>query len=136
MARTSSRKKPAVNYRDSPAAKDEASGPSTTPKATARGDAGARPKTAPKRKGEPADTDEAPRAAKRPKPKATARVKPKGGDEAMLLAARTAVTSLRKAMRIGAHVSAAGGMRCKPPPPPFASLPLSRGPSATTPPPL
>ncbi|KAM4059348.1 xylose isomerase-like TIM barrel domain-containing protein [Hirsutella rhossiliensis] len=118
MARTSSRRKPAVDYSESPATKAEAATSSTTAKATTRVEeppskaaSKATAKAAAKRKAEPeaveSDSGEVPRAAKRPKAKAKTKAK---GDDSMPLAERTAVASLGKAMYIGAHVSAAGGV--------------------------
>lgn len=124
MARASSRKRSTVNYNESPATKAEAATPSSTIKdadrveeADSKAVVKAEPSAVEKRKAEPdaseTDSGEASRAAKRPKAKAKAKAKTKAkGDDGMLLAERTAVASLGKAMYIGAHVSAAGGTLC------------------------
>ncbi|PHH92228.1 hypothetical protein CDD83_8339 [Cordyceps sp. RAO-2017] len=106
MVRSSPRKKQAVNYSPSAASQPGPSSPKS---------GRARPETAPKRKApseaDDSEADEAPRAEKRTKTKAKAKAKTKTkGEDSMPLAERTAVTSLGKAMYIGAHVSAAGGV--------------------------
>lgn len=111
MARASPRKKATVNYKEddistkkpSAAAKALGSLKSAASKIVA--------KAAPKRKAESdsngadAAADATP-AAPQPKKRKTAKSKE---EDAMPLADRTAVSSLKKAMYIGAHVSAAGG---------------------------
>lgn len=70
-------------------------------------------KAAPKRKAEPEDDEEKAEKPQKaaPKKRKTAKVKE---EDAMPLAERTAVSSLGKAMYIGAHVSGAGGKMCPP----------------------
>jgi apurinic endonuclease APN1 len=73
-----------------------------------------KPKPAPKKrktkaKPEPADGDDSEAEAK-PKKKKRRTKAEKEAEEAMVLAARTAATALKRAMFIGAHVSAAGGV--------------------------
>lgn len=65
-------------------------------------------KSAPKRKAESEDDKEEPEKAPKAAPKKRKTTKAKEED-AMPLAERTAISSLGKAMYIGAHVSAAGG---------------------------
>lgn len=112
MARASTRKRTAVNYNedqkptangatDTKAKAKAASGATTATTATPS-KAAATPK---KRKAEPAETTP---AAEPPTNKKRKAGKAKDED-AMPLAERTAAASLKKAMYIGAHVSAAGG---------------------------
>ncbi|PNY24456.1 DNA-(Apurinic or apyrimidinic site) lyase [Tolypocladium capitatum] len=111
MPRSSPRKKPAVNYSDDADVEPRAAKPSAAAKAVANireAASKAKAEVVPKRKTEPVPepetNGEAPRAAKKRKTKAA-----KDADS-MPLAERTAVSSLKKAMYIGAHVSAAGGV--------------------------
>ncbi|POR35366.1 DNA-(Apurinic or apyrimidinic site) lyase 1 [Tolypocladium paradoxum] len=114
MPRSSPRKKAAVNYSEDADVKSSAAKSSSAAnalakitKAASKANAG----VAPKRKAEPEpeangeDVVEAPKAAKKRKTRAAKEA------ETMPLAERTAVSSLKKAMYIGAHVSAAGGVQ-------------------------
>lgn len=108
MTRASPRKRQPVNYNED---KDE---PTHTKRVAAKVHkvVKAVAKKASKRKAEAEPEHEesqetpAPAPAKKRKAKATAKA-----DDSMPLAQRAAVASLGKAMYIGAHVSAAGGMR-------------------------
>ncbi|KAH8735397.1 xylose isomerase-like protein [Ilyonectria robusta] len=107
MARSSLRKRQVVSYNED---HDEDVKPVSkpAPRRTASAHTGAISKAAVKRKAEPEPENEAPA----PATKATKKRKTKAKDEdAMPLADRTAVPSLKKAMYIGAHVSAAGGVQ-------------------------
>ncbi|KAJ3495136.1 hypothetical protein NLG97_g3608 [Lecanicillium saksenae] len=109
MARSSPRKKSAVNYKeehDEPAKKPSAASKALASLTSAAAKIRAKPAT--KRK---ADDDEAAEAKPavtggQPKKRKTGKTKE---EDAMPLSDRTAVSSLKKAMYIGAHVSAAGG---------------------------
>ncbi|KAH7136618.1 apurinic endonuclease [Dactylonectria macrodidyma] len=109
MARSSPRKRQVVSYNEDRSDNDEDVKPKTAAarKATNK-PSGTKSKPAVKRKAEPESEDEAPA----PAPKTAKKRKTKAKDEdAMPLADRTAVPSLKKAMYIGAHVSAAGGVQ-------------------------
>lgn len=100
MARETSRKRASINY-----AEDDSSTELNPTKAAPKAKTEA--KTATKRKASPSP-DEQP-TAKAPAAKKQRKTKAKDEPE-MPLAARTDVASLKHAMRIGAHVSAAGGV--------------------------
>ncbi|KND90396.1 DNA-(apurinic or apyrimidinic site) lyase 1 [Tolypocladium ophioglossoides CBS 100239] len=110
MPRSSPRKKPAINYSEDADVKPSAAKPSAAAKALAnikeaasKADAEVVPKRKAEAEAEPGTNGEASKAPKKRKTQA-------GKDAAsMPLAERTAVSSLKKAMYIGAHVSAAGG---------------------------
>lgn len=95
MTRSSPRKKPVVNYEEDSDSKSRASSRAAARATTKR----SKPETA----ADGGEAGEAAGAAKRRKTKAR-------DDDSMPLAERTAVASLDKAMYIGAHVSAAGGV--------------------------
>lgn len=105
MARSSPRKRQVVSYNED---HDEDVKPVSkpAPRRTVSVHTGAISKAV-KRKAEPEPENEAPA----PATKTTKKRKTKAKDEdAMPLADRTAMPSLKKAMYIGAHVSAAGGL--------------------------
>lgn len=113
MPRSSPRKKPAVNYSEDAEAKPSAAKSSAAAKALGKikeAASKAKAKVVPKRKAEPEPepgpetNGEVPKAAKRRKTTKAAKE-----TDTMPLAERTAVSSLKKTMYIGAHVSAAGG---------------------------
>ena len=93
MPRASPRKKAAVNYNEDDGAKPKANGAATKTAAAPQ-----------KRKVEPAEEVAAVPVSNKKRKVGKA----KEGD-AMPLAERTSTASLKKAMYIGAHVSAAGG---------------------------
>lgn len=107
MARTSPRKKAAVDYRDKDSSAGTAAAASSDPAPV-----GTRGGRASKRTVEPlpADTGSSDKAEGGAKKKR--RIKSNAGakdGDGMPLAARTPVSGLKKAMYVGAHVSAAGG---------------------------
>lgn len=109
MARSSPRKKPTVSYKEEDDTTTKK--PSAARKAlgSLKSAAAKIVKPATKRKAEEedsADVKTAP-AVVQPKKRKTAKAK---DEDVMPLADRTAVSSLKKAMYIGAHVSAAGGV--------------------------
>lgn len=110
MTRSSPRKRPLVSHKeedDKPVAKPSVAGKALGSLKSAAAKLAAKP--APKRKAESDDAAELqPKvAASQPKKRKTEKAK---DEDTMPLADRTAVSSLKKAMFIGAHVSAAGGM--------------------------
>ncbi|KAH7160133.1 xylose isomerase-like protein [Dactylonectria estremocensis] len=136
MARSSPRKRQVVSYNEDRSDHDEDVKPKPAAARRAANKAnGTKPKAAVKRKAEPELEDEdedeapvpAPKTAKKrkaeprlededqvpaPAPKTVKKRKTKAKDgDAMPLVDRTAVPSLKKAMYIGAHVSAAGGVQ-------------------------
>lgn len=100
--RTSPRKRATVKY-------TEEDDQDVKPKATGTKTAGTKRKQA-----DSAEEDEKPSAKPAPDPKKTKTASKKAAkveDDAMPLAERTAVSGMKKAMYIGAHVSAAGGVQ-------------------------
>ncbi|KAK2609026.1 DNA-(apurinic or apyrimidinic site) lyase [Conoideocrella luteorostrata] len=112
MLRTSPRRKPLLSYTEGSDGMTT-SKPSRTPGAAAK-DKKALSKTpakaAQKRKADAADDGDHPESTPQQK-KRKARAKAKAADNTMPLVVRTAVSSLKKTMYIGAHVSAAGGVQ-------------------------
>ncbi len=111
MVRSSLRKRPTVSYKeedDKPAQKPSVASKVLGSLKSAAAQLAAKP--APKRKAETDDTTDTKPLAPAPKPKKRRTAKAIDEDT-MPLADRTAVSSLKKAMYIGAHVSAAGGMQ-------------------------
>ena len=107
MARTSLRKRQAVSYNEDD---NDDEMPKVTKAVAAAGKAiektkGAISKAATKRKAEPEPEIDAPA----PAAKVTKKRRTKKEQDSTPLADRTAVSSLKPAMHIGAHVSAAGG---------------------------
>ena len=110
MTRSSPRKRPLVSYKEDdgkPVTKPSVAGRALGSLKSAAAKLAAKP--APKRKAERDDAAELQPtvAASQPKKRKTATAK---DEDTMPLADRTAISSLTKAMYIGAHVSAAGGM--------------------------
>ncbi|KPM39990.1 hypothetical protein AK830_g6582 [Neonectria ditissima] len=99
MARSSPRKRQAVSYN---ADHDDDVKPAVARRTTSK------PKAAVKRKAEPEPEEEAPVQATKVAKKRKTKAK---DEDAMPLADRTAVSSLKKTMYLGAHVSAAGGVQ-------------------------
>ncbi|KAI8690592.1 AP-endonuc-2 domain-containing protein [Fusarium sp. Ph1] len=109
MARTSLRKRQAVSYNEDD---NDDEMPKVTKAVAAAGKAiektkGAVAKAATKRKAEPEPEIDAPA----PATKVTKKRKTKKEEDSTPLADRTAISSLKPAMHIGAHVSAAGGVQ-------------------------
>ncbi|KAI8683835.1 AP-endonuc-2 domain-containing protein [Fusarium keratoplasticum] len=109
MARTSLRKRQAVSYNEDD---NDDEMPKVTKAVAAAGKAiektkGAVAKAVTKRKAEPEPEIDAPA----PAAKVTKKRKTKKEEDSTPLADRTAVSSLKPAMHIGAHVSAAGGVQ-------------------------
>lgn len=105
MPRASPRKKTAVSYAETDDSDMKTNGLAGKVAAKAKQVVA---KPAPKRKAEP-------EPASAPPPKAVKKRKTKAkGEDAAPLAERTAVSSLKKPMYIGAHVSAAGGTHVYP----------------------
>ncbi len=106
MARTSPRKRTVVDYTEKDEKPITTNGAKSAAATTiARKVNGGTSESSKKRKVEEPDSEEVVSRPAAPKKRKT-----KGKDEdSMPLAERTAVTSLKKAMYIGAHVSAAGG---------------------------
>lgn len=107
MARTSLRKRQAVSYNEDD---NDDEMPKVTKAVAAAGKAidktkGTIAKAVTKRKAEPEPEIDAPA----PAAKVTKKRKTKKEEDSTPLADRTAVSSLKPAMHIGAHVSAAGG---------------------------
>ncbi|KAJ4320619.1 DNA-(apurinic or apyrimidinic site) lyase [Fusarium piperis] len=112
MARTSLRKRQAVSYNEDNDNDNDDEMPKVTKAVAAAGKAiektkGAISKAVTKRKAEPEPEIDAPA----PAAKATKKRKTKKEEDSTPLADRTAVSSLKPAMHIGAHVSAAGGVQ-------------------------
>lgn len=108
MSRTTPRKRASVNYAEDA---DEVSAPAPAKSPTPKKPTPKKPTPKKAVKRAASDDDEAVEAPKPKKRTKTAAPKKKSKDEdAMPLAARTVVSSLKHAMRIGAHVSAAGGV--------------------------
>lgn len=109
MSRSSPRKRPAVNYSEGADEKQKEKKDSAASKALSRLKSLAA-KIPPKRKADSEATTDDTKATAPGAPASKKRKTTKSNEkDAMPLTERTAVGSLKKAMYIGAHVSAAGG---------------------------